>query len=113
MDVGQQGAHSIRRFRAGFAMPASNHHPRRATEVRRFAADENAQVERFFREAGYPVPLDQVVLAWGAWEGTALVGCLALCIERGVEILRGPEVLLQRRRSGIGKRLMHAAGPEL
>lgn len=94
-------------------MPASNHHPRPATEVRRFGAEETGQVERYFREAGYPVPLDQVAAAWGAREGGALVGCLALCIEEGVEILRGPEVVFQRRRRGIGRLLIRAAGSEL
>lgn len=93
-------------------MPAANHSTRHAAPVvRPMRADENARVERFFREAGYPVPLGSDYVAWGAWEGEALVGCIALCIEGGVTILRGPEIAYDRRRRGIGKALMEAVRP--
>jgi hypothetical protein len=82
-------------------------------DVRGTPAEQKSDVERFFRLAGYPVPIDKPVAAWGAWEGEELVGCLALCLEDGVEILRGPEIVNRRRRRGYGKALLDAATPQL
>jgi GNAT superfamily N-acetyltransferase len=59
------------------------------------------------------VPLGLDFIAWGAWEHEMLVGCIALCKEHHVSILRGPEVAHSRRKVGIGRRLLKAAEPEL
>ena len=94
-------------------MPAANHKPRLAAPtVCPMRDDERRRTERFFREAGYPVPLGDHV-AWGAFEGEDLIGALALCDEAGITILRGPEIRHERRRRGLGKSLMRAAAPAL
>jgi GNAT superfamily N-acetyltransferase len=83
-------------------------------EIRRMQGGEAGRAGRFFREAGYPVPLGRDFIAWGAWEREDdLVGCIALCVEHDVSILRGPEILDTRRRRGLGRMLLEAAVPEL
>jgi len=82
-------------------------------EVRGTPAEQRSDVERFFRLAGYPVPIGKPLAAWGAWDREDLVGCLAICLEDGVEILRGPEIVNRRRRRGYGKALLDAAAPAL
>ena len=75
-------------------------------------AEEQARTERFYREAGYPVPIGEHV-AWGAWQGEEMVGAIALSIEGGTAILRGPEIIHARRRRGVGRSLLRAAEPDL
>jgi hypothetical protein len=95
-------------------MPSTLRKPNGANHVvRRMAAAESVLAERFFLQAGYPVPLGLDFIAWGAWEHDVLVGCIALCREHNVSILRGPEVAHTRRKLGIGRTLLKSAASEL
>ena len=95
-------------------MQTLRRHTHAHADIRRFQGEEAGRAERFFREAGYPVPLGRDFIAWGAWEHEDdLVGCIALCVEHDVSILRGPEILDTRRRRGLGKVLLKATNPEL
>jgi predicted N-acetyltransferase YhbS len=81
-------------------------------EPRRMPPEDHDDLTRFFRESGYPARVEPAV-AWGAWRGSELTACVALSLEEGTWVLRGPEVLGDLRRRGIGKRLLAAAEPEL
>jgi len=95
-------------------MQTLRRHTHAHSEIRRMQGDEAGRAERFFREVGYPVPLGRDFIAWGAWEHVYdLVGCVALCAEHGVSILRGPEVLDTHRRRGLGGQLLKAVAPDL
>jgi hypothetical protein len=81
-------------------------------EPRRMPPEDHDGLTRFFRASGYPVRVDPTI-AWGAWRGSELAACVALSLEEGTWVLRGPEVVVDERRRGIGKRLLAAAAPEL
>ena len=81
-------------------------------EYRRFAAEERADLVRFFREAGFPVSLMERDEGWGAWARGMLVGAIALCHEARTWVLRGPEVKDPFRRRGVGARLILEAQPQ-
>ena len=83
-----------------------------ALAPRRMAPEEHDDLTRFFRVSGYPARVEPMV-AWGAWRGSELAACLALSLEEDTWVLRGPEVLGDLRRRGIGARLLAAAEPEL
>ena len=81
-------------------------------ESRRMSPAEHDDLKRFFRKSGYPARVEPTI-AWATWRGTELAGCVALCLEEDTWVLRGPEVLSDLRRRGIGARLLAAAQPEL
>jgi predicted N-acetyltransferase YhbS len=81
-------------------------------ELRRMSPGEHDDLTRFFRESGYPARVEPTI-AWGAWRASELTACVALSLEEDTWVLRGPEVLGDLRRRGIGKRLLEAAEPEL
>src|ERR1700681_5002683 len=81
-------------------------------QARRMLPEDHDGLTRFFRASGYPVRVEPAI-AWGAWRGRELAACVALSLEEGTWVLRGPEVLVDVRRRGIGKRLLAAAAPEL
>jgi GNAT superfamily N-acetyltransferase len=82
-------------------------------ELRRLLPEEYRQVAAFYREAGYPAAIKPEDIAWGAWSGPALVGCISLCPEEGVWVLRGPEVQFEYRRHGVGRMLLDLVKPEV
>lgn len=84
-----------------------------ALDLIKAGKEEVSEVARFYREAGYPVPIQPEDTCWGAWDGPVLVGALALCREGGIRILRGPEVAHAYRRRGVGKALLRLAAPEV
>jgi predicted N-acetyltransferase YhbS len=81
-------------------------------EPRRMPPEDHDDLTRFFRKSGYPVQVDPTI-AWGVWRGSELAACVALSLEEDTWVLRGPEVLVDLRRQGIGARLLAAAEPEL
>ncbi|HEX7404010.1 MAG TPA: GNAT family N-acetyltransferase [Usitatibacter sp.] len=81
-------------------------------EPRRMPREDHDDLTRFFRESGYPVRVEPEI-AWGVWRGSELAACVALSLEEGTWVLRGPEVLGDLRRRGIGRRLLAAAEHEL
>ncbi|HEX7557577.1 MAG TPA: GNAT family N-acetyltransferase [Usitatibacter sp.] len=81
-------------------------------ELRRMSPGEHDDLTRFFRNTGYPAQVEPTI-AWGAWRASELAACVALSLEEGTWVLRGPEVLGDLRRRGIGKRLLEAAKAEL
>jgi GNAT superfamily N-acetyltransferase len=81
-------------------------------ETRLMLPEDHADLTRFFYASGYPVRVEPTI-AWGVWRGSELAACVALCLEEGTWVLRGPEVLVDARHRGIGKRLLAAAAPEL
>jgi len=81
-------------------------------EPRRMPPENHDDLTRFFRRSGYPVQVEPTI-AWGVWLGSELAACVALSLEEDLWVLRGPEVLADLRRRGIGARLLAAAEPEL
>lgn len=80
-------------------------------ELRRMPPEDHDDLTRFFRRSGYPVQVEPTI-AWGAWRGSKLAACVALSLEEDLWVLRGPEVLSDLRRRGIGAQLLAAAEPE-
>jgi predicted N-acetyltransferase YhbS len=88
-------------------------HPAASLEYRAFAPGERSDLSRFFREAGYPVPISPDDQGWGAWSQGTLVGAIALCHEENEWLLRGPEILHAFRRRRVGAELLKLAIPKL
>ena len=92
-------------------MPENNFNPL-PLAPRRMAPEDHDDLTRFFRESGYPAQVEPTI-AWGAWRGSELAACVALSHEGDTWVLRGPEVRVDFRHRGVGKRLLAAAAPEL
>src|SRR5262249_6525325 len=67
------------------------------------------ELSRFFRLAGYPVPILRGDSGWGAWSQEKLIGAIALCNEGNELMLRGPEVAFEHRRRRVGVELLKRA----
>ena len=91
----------------------ATHRKASALECRPFEANEQPELIRFFREAGFPVPIHTKDMGWGVRVHGRLIGCIALCHEGKTWILRGPEVLPTNRRRGVGAELIRCVLPSL
>ena len=94
------------------AVPSHRFDPA-SLQLRRLAPGENEEASRFYREAGYPVPIMAHDRVWGVWVDGILAACVALCEEEDVWVLRGPEVHFEYRRHGLGRALIEQVRPEL
>jgi hypothetical protein len=82
-------------------------------EYRRFRPEESDVLPRFFLQAGYMLPVAPQDTGWGAWADGDLVGALALSNMQGSWLLRGPEIVSQFRRRGVGAALLDLALPDI
>jgi hypothetical protein len=92
---------------------AARKHITHPLEYRRFLPEESEVLPRFFLQAGYMVPVTAQDTGWGAWSDGELVGALALSSLQGSWLLRGPEIVSNFRRRGIGAALLDLALPEI
>lgn len=84
-----------------------------AISIREAFEAEYPDIVAFYETCGYPGHLKNSETIFVAVRADSLVGVVRLCLEHGVVVLRGMQVLPQFQRKGFGLSLLYKCRPRL